>query len=415
MEELNNASRLLSFAVENGILNLDDVKHAMKMRDINEAIKRHPYRIWEGKDRRWRTYVEDDDAPKKRRMIVKATEESLKEAVYCHMTGVPYLEKERKMTLRILYPDWLEFKKLHTTASTYITRIEYSWTRYYLNTEIIDEPIIRLDKLMMDEWVHHLIKDNNLTKVEYYNASIIMRQALDYAVDLKLIEQNPLKKVKIDSRRMFRKVKKKPDLTQVYTAEELKAITALAWKDFNNHVQLNELAPLALMFQFQTGLRIGELCTVRYEDIESPDFIHIQRMWRRDDNIVVDHTKTEVGDRQVLLTDTAKALIAAAKQRQHELGAPEDKWIFSIFNDPIKESVVANLYRKYCRKIKISVKSSHKARKTYISALIDCGCNINTVRQLVGHADERTTLGNYCFDRRADSEKKKLIEDALKV
>ena len=58
-------------------------------------------------------------------------------------------------------------------------------------------------------------------------------------------------------------------------------------------------------------------------------------------------------------------------------------------------------------------RSSHKARKTYISSLIDVGININTVRALAGHADERTTYFNYYFDRAPEDEKKRLLEAAL--
>ena len=42
--------------------------------------------------------------------------------------------------------------------------------------------------------------------------------------------------------------------------------------------------------------------------------------------------------------------------------------------------------------------------KTFISNLISTEMNINTVRQYVGHEDERTTLRNYCFDRDSEEE-----------
>ena len=44
-------------------------------------------------------------------------------------------------------------------------------------------------------------------------------------------------------------------------------------------------------------------------------------------------------------------------------------------------------------------KSFHKVRKTYISALIDSGLNINEICKAVGYTDERTTYGNYCYNR----------------
>jgi len=50
-------------------------------------------------------------------------------------------------------------------------------------------------------------------------------------------------------------------------------------------------------------------------------------------------------------------------------------------------------------------KVSHASRRTYISALLDQGVNLNTVRQAAGHADEKTTLKNYTFDRGTEEEK----------
>ena len=43
-------------------------------------------------------------------------------------------------------------------------------------------------------------------------------------------------------------------------------------------------------------------------------------------------------------------------------------------------------------------KSFHKVRKTYISALIDSGININEIWKAVGHTDEHTTFSNYCYN-----------------
>ena len=115
------------------------------------------------------------------------------------------------------------------------------------------------------------------------------------------------------------------------------------------------------------------------------------------------------------MTETAKKIIACAKARQEELGVDSEGYIFSINGKPILARVIDDLYKKYCKKAGIIQKSSHKARKTYISSLLDAQVNINTIREMVGHADERTTLGNYCFDRKAEDEKKILIEKALSI
>lgn len=406
---------LLHFALENDILRLDDVKEAMRKKQKEEISRKHPYSIWQGKDGRWRTHVSDTTQKAGRRLVVKSTEEKLYEALITYYQNIDEAAQRAFMTLRKLYPQWLEYKKLHTRAESYISRIDTDWRTYYLDTEIIDVPIKNLDKLTLDMWAHKLIQDYDMTKNKYYNVTVIMRQALEYAVDIDLIPSNPMSQVKVDGKRMFRKTKKKPNATQVFSKEELDLIFPMAWDDFRNHTKVYELAPLAFLFQFQTGLRIGELCAVRYEDIETPNYIHIQRMLRRDTNQIVEHTKTEYGDRQVLLTETAKEIIACAKARQKELGVDSEGYIFSITGKPILARVIDDLYKKYCKKAGIIQKSSHKARKTYISSLLDAQVNINTIREMVGHADERTTLGNYCFDRKDEDEKKLLIEKALSI
>lgn len=83
--------------------------------------------------------------------------------------------------------------------------------------------------------------------------------------------------------------------------------------DFENEVKRYVLSPLAVLFQFKTGVRIGELVVLRYEDIDG-DFITVQRMFRRDSNEVVDYTKGTYGDRRVILTTEAKRIIGLCRQ-----------------------------------------------------------------------------------------------------
>ena len=83
------------------------------------------------------------------------------------------------------------------------------------------------------------------------------------------------------------------------------------------------------MFQYQTGVRIGELVALRYEDIETPNYIHIQRMFRRDAREIVEHTKSQDGDRQVYLTEAAKDIINAARRYQTEHGYDSNGFIFA--------------------------------------------------------------------------------------
>lgn len=243
-----------------------------------------------------------------------------------------------------------------------------------------------------------------------------MRQALRYAVELGLIPKNVFAEVSIDGRRMFRHVKKKESHTQVFTDQELKQIEELAWKDLDHSAgsRIHKLAPLAVLFQFQTGVRIGEALSVQYDDIsEDGKWIHIQRFYRYEMDEIVEHTKGAEGDRFVPLTSHANEIIEAARKKQKELGLPDDGYIFSVNDKPLPYQPIQYLYEKYCNRLGIVRKSSHKSRKTYISTLYDAGVNINSIREFAGHADEQTTLNNYCYDRSSDIERLDKIEKAL--
>lgn len=45
--------------------------------------------------------------------------------------------------------------------------------------------------------------------------------------------------------------------------------------------------------------------------------------------------------------------------------------------------------------------------------MIDANMNINTIREMAGHADGRTAYNNYCFDRSAEDERIEQMERAL--
>ena len=90
-----------------------------------------------------------------------------------------------------------------------------------------------------------------------------------------------------------------------------------------------------------------------------------------------------------------------------------DGYVFSVYGQYCSYFAISDLYRKYCDKLDIPLKSSHKSRKTFISILLDANMNANTVREMVGHADERTTLQSYHFDRKTEDERIKMMEAAL--
>ena len=151
-----------------------------------------------------------------------------------------------------------------------------------------------------------------------------------------------------------------------------------------------------MLFCFQTGLRVGEICSLRYSDIsEDGEFIIVSSFLRQTTKEVVDHTKGAFGDREVELTDEAKKLIALATEKQNELGASTSGFIFSCQDKPLGYGTMRKINEKYCRKAGIEYKSHHKIRKTVASKMLDDGINTDYIRLFPGQEDILTTWGHY--------------------
>lgn len=415
-----NNDELLNFIINNAMIDIDDVQQQMNQNKKEEFVSEsHTYQIWQGSNGRWYTYLPDETRPKGRRQIAKACKELIIDTVY-HF----YHQKEIQsiMTLGTLYPEWLQYKSLHTKSTNSIRRIDDDWRRFYINDPIINVPITKLDKLTLDTWIHTLVQKHKMTKVCYYNMSLIIRQSLHYAVDKKLILSNPFADIKIDLD-MFHAPAEKKDETQVFLVDEVKPIIDESRNDFMN---TGNLAALAVPFAFQTGARLGELVAINLSDIRGR-YLHIQRMeikeqrqdmngkWLPADRTVVERTKSKAGKRKIYLTDEAMSIINAAINEIKENGYSDEDYLFQDIRGRVSSRAVDSRIRKYCDHINISQKSTHKIRKTYISTLIDAGININKIRQTVGHESTKTTYGNYCYNRYSQEQTEEQFEKALKI
>ncbi len=408
----NDALKVLEFLKKSGAIDLDKTIEIAREAEKKDIIaKYHKYAVfYSSSDDRWKTYIPCDNNKYKRKQIARRRLEDLEDYLIRFYNGA--IDKSEAVTLRSLYPEWIEYRREHTTASTTIRRLNTDWKKYYLGNPIIDIPIKDIDKLTLDRFLHKMILDNSQTKTAYHNSSSIIKQCLEYAYDKGITDVNVWNQVSVNGRVMFRKVRKGKDREMVFTRKEIEDIKRVAIEDFNNRTSKYILAPIATLFQFQTGLRVGELCALQYDDIIDDKYIYVRRMVRRDEKEVVEHCKTATSVRMVPLTDYARELIAMARKTQEELSV-ETKFIFSVSESHLEPMAVSRCILRYCKKIGTVSKNTHAARRTYISALLDGGVNLNTVRGLVGHSDESQTLRSYLFDMSGEKEKISKIERAI--
>ena len=404
---------VLSFMVRDGTIDIGDVADQMRKAQRQAILSSHPYKIFERPDR-WYTHVHDPTRAENRRKITAKTRERLEDKLIEHYSQG--LISNRDITLAELYPVWKKSEQTRLSERT-ISKIERLWKAYYSSSELIHIPIRKLTKNTMSEWAHTIVREHYMKKKEYYNCVGILKQALEYAEEEGIIDESPYKPIKIN-RNLLRPTVKPEDETQVYMKDELPRVRELAWKDYNNPRgnRRNMFAPLAVLFMFDTGVRIGEVLVIRHEDIISDGTkLRIHSTYDYEHKKIVRRAKGKDGERIEPLSKGAMEIIRVITERKKELGLPAKGYLFSEKNEPLPYHAIQYAFSHYCETLGLVHKSSHKARKTFISNLIEEGLNINTICQYVGHEDEKTTLNNYCFDRNSEDEKLKAFHAAMET
>lgn len=215
-----------------------------------------------------------------------------------------------------------------------------------------------------------------------------LKAALQKAVEWNLIEQNPLAKLKPT------KVDTRPNVRYLSDDEETRLRAALdaretemqaerdnanKWRASRGYELLpsvrDHLKPLVLL-AINTGLRRGELFNLTWEDV------HLGRAM-----LTVRGEGAKAGQtRHVPLNAEAKAVLAAWKKE-----APDVALVFPGRDggrlDNVKRSWASALDAAKIKNFRF-----HDLRHHFASRLVMAGVDLNTVRELLGHADIKMTL-----------------------
>ena len=161
---------------------------------------------------------------------------------------------------------------------------------------------------------------------------------------------------------------------------------------------------------FNLGLRDGELCALKWKDIETNfrgDYIHVQReMVAKIDNDgkydgfeILPHCKTPAGNRRLQLNQKAKETLKLIKQlnEQNNLPTDYDDFIFLRWDkEKIKNCTPRSFdprLRRYCKHAGMDViKSPHDVRRTVLTNLYMAHMPLKKIQEFAGHSSLKQTM-----------------------
>jgi integrase len=302
--------------------------------------------------------------------------------------------KESKTTLYTWIMDWLEtFKKPNISDTTYETH--YSVIKNCIKDSTLGNMQLAKIKKHHIQELYNKIKDKQSMAKRLH---IILKDCLNEAVENKLLKKNPIGTLKAPKT-------EKPNIRIFTLQEQERFIRAL--DGCNRRV--------ILLLALQTGLRIGELCGLKWSDLDLyKKTITVNRSLKRvkvvfdaktkgNTTQMLERTpKTQSSKRTIPLMDTAvKALTEHKKEwkiieMKHKLVWKNEDWIFSTLDGGyIEPRNLVRTFNAVLKKAELDRINFHALRHTFVSRLLEAGENIKTISELIGHTDVSFTLNTY--------------------
>lgn len=407
------------------MIDLAYVQEQVEMKKREEILKRHQYSIWHNdKEDVWYSYLPDDSKSNNRKKIKRKRKRDLEEAIYDYYLSVQNESektvKPKDLSVESMFYEFMKHKTNEVNSGT-VKRMMADWTRFYEpEKEFIAISVQNLTKIDVDDFFNAVLGKHNLKKKAFYNMCGILKQTLEYVVDAEYIEKNPYR-IKVNKKK-FASSSKKPSDKEVYQAGEKDLLMDEMERRLKNNP--SNTAPLAVMLDFELGTRKGEILAICKSDIID-NRIHIHRQLVEEfdtsnlNNMkskgfqVVDYTKSEDGDRWLPLTEQAKRIIKRIEAINEEYGHQYKDFLFVRDGRCLTPDAVDTQIRRGCEYIGIPVKTMHKIRKTYASTLLHNGVNLSIVKDMLGHADESTTLKHYIYNIEDNTETDNKVLNAL--
>lgn len=393
---------LLNYAVQNGIINLSYVQDMIEMKKRKDILKQHPYKIWEGNDGNWYTYVLDEDG---KRLKKKRTSQSkIEDFLIEYYTEIERKEKRKdeenkksEYQFKSYFDLWVKKQISYGVSNNTVSKYESDYKRFFKDTNFETMDIREITEEDITSCIVSNIKKHNL-KEKAGKALLGYISGVFHSARIKRkINENPCEYV--DKKIFFKFYNKEvtPQEKRIVSNKEAKELLAIIKRD---HIDKPEYIPsYAVELAMFTGMRAGELAGLRWNRILYDKKIIVidssEKYDRATKQYYIDETKTHK-IRYFPLTNILIDFFKNLRRVQMEYGYMTE-FVFSNENGRVHCRVISNCMRNKCIQLGIDVKSISAIRRTVNSKLKCMGVSSPVAASIMGHTEE-VNESNYTYD-----------------
>lgn len=292
-------------------------------------------------------------------------------------------------TLSEYFPHWLEWKGKRTGNKQLTLR--HNYVDFQKNVAGTDLGGMKLDKITteaLDDWAREMLIRKPMSSARFNTYKIVVTGPLELAVREKLIPVSPWKPGLMDYKLLFKSSRRAPSKDKIFYEDEIQKIIQDCMEDYE---ETGNAADIAIVINFDLGLRVGELCALKWEDIDLKGrTICIRRQESEGKAEEYVKSDSEAGYRELPLNDNVLDLLHRLRRDLGTLGG----FIFTDSKGNRKTAATLSDRMVYVQRGKdesIPVKRIHCQRRT-VGTRIAKELGLEAARQWLGHTDLQTTL-----------------------
>ena len=168
------------------------------------------------------------------------------------------------------------------------------------------------------------------------------------------------------------------------------------------------------LLSMYTGCRRGELCALKWSDFSCTENGLLLTISRSRSNVsgkgIVEGTPKNGKSREIYLSSELRGILFSYKYRK-QMAAKKQRRKFGpyLFTDEHGQLILPDTFTKRLRKIYDTIGFPreyhlHTLRHYFVTSLLHCGVDKQTVADLVGHADTGFLERTYCHPQQAQKE-----------
>lgn len=183
--------------------------------------------------------------------------------------------------------------------------------------------------------------------------------------------------------------------------KELEVLSVSNHRKILDHIQSHfTFTGLGIYISLSTGLRIGEICALKWNDINITEGTitvsrTIERIYmvegeKKHTELVISSPKTKNSCREIPMSKELLAIVKPLKKIVND-----DFYVLTNDEHPTEPRTYRNYYNGLMEKLGIPKLKYHGLRHSFATRCIEAGCDYKTVSVLLGHSNISTTLNLY--------------------